>query len=158
MQDVTGDPAALARLRAQRSQLAERMRPPWWYLTGAAVIGALTFGFPIAARYLPPGFPLWPFLAVGLAATLLLQWGLARATGIKMGFRNLRYPASGRPVRIAAAGVSIGAITFEHLLIENGLLATTIVVAVLAVVTQVALLQVQLRGIRQELRTGGGPA
>ena len=155
MQDVTADPAALARLRAQRSQLAERMRPPWWYLTGAAVIGALTFGFPIAARYLPAGFTIWPFLAVALAATLLLQWGLTRATGIKVGFRNLRYPAAGRPVRIAAAAVSVGAITAEHFLIERDLLATAIAVAVLAVVTEVALLQVQLRGIRQELRAGG---
>jgi hypothetical protein len=157
MQDVTGDPEALARLRAQRTRLADRMRPPWWYLAGAAALGTTAFGFPIASRYLPRGFAIWPVLAAGLLVALL-QWCLTQATGIKVGFRNLRYPAAGRPVRIAAAAVSIGAITAEHFLIEHGLLVTAIAVAVLAVVTGVGLLRVQLRGIQDEVRAGEGAA
>ena len=88
----------------------------------------------------------------------LLQWGLTRATGIKVGFRNLRYPASGRPTRIAEAAVSLAAIATEHFLIDRGLPAVAIVVAALAVAAEVALQQAALRGIRQDLRGGGGAA
>ena len=38
MGDVAGDPAALEQLRAQRGRLADRLRPPWWYLTGFAIV------------------------------------------------------------------------------------------------------------------------
>jgi hypothetical protein len=51
--------------------------------------------------------------------------------------------------------VCLGAIVAEHFLIDRGLLAAAIVVAALAVAAEVALLQAQLRGIRQELRAGG---
>ena len=88
----------------------------------------------------------------------LLQWGLTRATGIKVGFRNLRYPASGRPVRIAVVVVCLAALTTDHFLIDRGLLLAAIVVAALAVVAEVAAQQAALRGIRQELRGGGGAA
>jgi hypothetical protein len=72
-----------------------------------------------------------------------------------MGFRNLRYPASGRPVRIAVVVVCLATIATEHFLIVSGVPAAAIVVAALAVVAEVALMQAALRGIRQELRTGG---
>jgi len=52
MRDVARDPAALERLRVQRSRLADRMRPPWWYLTGIALMYALVFAFPFASRFL----------------------------------------------------------------------------------------------------------
>jgi hypothetical protein len=83
---------------------------------------------------------------------------MTRATGIKVGFRNLRYPASGRPVRIAVVVVCLAAIVTEHFLIDRGLLAAAIVVAALAalaVVAEVTCQQAALRGIRQELRAGG---
>ena len=54
--------------------------------------------------------------------------------------------------------VSVAAIVTEHLLIDRGLIVAAIVVAALAVVAEVALLQAALRGIRQELRGGGGAA
>jgi hypothetical protein len=75
-----------------------------------------------------------------------------------VGFRNLRYPASGRPARIAVVVVCLAALGTEHSLIDRGLLVAAIVVAALAVVAQLALLQAQLRGVRQELRGGGGAA
>ena len=156
MRDAAGDPAALEQLREQRSRLADRMRPPWWYLTGIAVMYALVFAVPFTSQFL--GVSIWPIFAAASAVACLLQWGMTRATGIKVGFRNLRYPPAGRPVRIAVVVVSIAAIVTEHFLIDRGLPAAAIVVAALAVVAEVALLQAALRGIRQELRAGGGAA
>ena len=75
-----------------------------------------------------------------------------------MGYRNLSYPASGRPARIAVFVVCLAAIGTEHFLVDRGLLVAAIAVAALGVVAEVALLQAQLRGIRQELRGGGGAA
>ena len=156
MGDAARDPAALELLRVQRSRLADRMRPPWWYLTGIAIMYALVFAVPFTSRYL--GVSIWPIFAAALAVACLLQWGMTRATGIKVGFRNLRYPASGRPVRIAIVVVSVAALATEHVLIDRGLPAAAVVVAALAVVAEVAATQAALRGIRQELRAGGGAA
>ena len=156
MRDAARDPAALERLRVQRGRLADRMRPPWWFLPGVAILWALVFAFPFTSRFL--GVSIWPFFVAALAVACLLQWGLTRATGIKVGFRNLRYPASGRPVRIAVVVVCLAALMTEHFLIDRGLLLAAIVVAASAVVAEVAAQQAALRGIRQELRGGGGAA
>jgi hypothetical protein len=159
MRYAARDPAALEpleRLRVQRSRLADRMRPPWWYLTGIAILYALIFAVPFTSRFL--GVSIWPIFAAASALAFALQWGLTRATGIKVGFRNLRYPASGRPARITVVVVTLTAIATEHFLIDRGLLAAAIVVAALAVVAEVVAAQAVLRGIRQELRAGGGAA
>jgi hypothetical protein len=159
MRDTARDPAALEpleRLRVQRSRLADRMRPPWWYLTGIAIMYALVFAVPFTSRYL--GVSIWPIFVAALAVACLLQWGMTGVTGIKVGFRNLRYPASGRPTRIAVVVVCVAAIVTEHFLIDRGLPAAAIVVAALGVVAEVAATQAALRGIRQELRAGGGAA
>ena len=55
MRDVARDPAALELLRVQRSRLADRLRPPWWYLTGSAIAWAVGFMDPFTLRSLPPG-------------------------------------------------------------------------------------------------------
>src|ERR1700742_1839349 len=157
MRDVARDPAALDLLRVQRSRLADRMRPPWWYLTGAAILYALAFAGPFSSRYLPQGVPIWRILVAALAWACLLQWGLARATGISVGIPDLTY-RPGRPARIAMLVVSIAAIVTEHFLIDRGLLVAAVVVAVLAVVAGVVSVQAALRGIRQDLRAGGGAA
>jgi hypothetical protein len=159
MRDAERDLAALEPLellRAQRARLADRMRPPWWYLTGVAVMYALVFAFPFASRFL--GVSIWPFFAAALVVAVPLQWGWTRVTGMKMGFRNLSSPAPGRPARYAVVVVSLGAIVTEPLLIDRGLLVAAVVVAVLAVAAEAALQEVLLRGIRQELRGGGGAA
>jgi hypothetical protein len=158
MRGAAGDPAALELLRVQRSRLADRMRPRWWYLTGIALLYALVFAVPFGQRYLSQGFSIWPIFVAALAVACLLQWGMTRATGIKVGFRNLRYPPAGRPTRIAVVVVCLAAIATEHFLIDRGLLAAAIVVAVLAVAAEVALQRAALRGIRQDLRAGGGAA
>lgn len=46
--------------------------------------------------------------------------GMTRATGMNPGFRNLRYPAPGRPALIAVVVVSSGAIATGHVLIDRG--------------------------------------
>jgi hypothetical protein len=157
MRDAARDPAALELLRAQRNRLADRMRPPWWYLTGVAFLWALAFGCPFSSLFLLQGVRTWPILAAGVAVACLLQWGLARATGIKMGFPNLRYP-SGRPAAIAMFVVAVAAMMTETSLIRRGLIAAAIAVAALAVVAEVAAQQALLWGIRRDLRGGGGAA
>ena len=159
MRDVVRDPAALERLRVQRSRLADRLRPPWWYLTGSAISWAVLFGAPFLLHYLLHGVPTWPSLILTVAALCLfrlLPWGLTRATGIAVSLRNLRY--RGRPALIAMIVVWFVADETENLLIRHGLLAAAIVVAALAVAAEVAAQRAQLRGIRQDLRDGGGAA
>ena len=97
MLDLARDPAARSCLQVQRSRPADRMRPPRWYLTGVAIMYALVFAFPFASRS-------WAFAS---GPSLLPHWwwpsrcsrAWTRATGIKMGFRNLSYPGPGRPAR-----------------------------------------------------------
>ena len=158
MRDAARDPAALELLRVQRSRLADRMRLPWWYLTGSAILWALVFAGPFSSRYLPRGVPTWPILLAAVAVAFLMQWGLTRATGIKLPFRNLRYRSPGRPVGIAILVVFLAASETEFLLIRRGLLVAPIVIAALGVAAEMALLQAALRVTRQELRGGGGAA
>ena len=158
MRDVARDLAALELLRVQRSRLADRMRLPWWYLTGAAIVWAVVFAGPFSSRYLPRSVSTWTIFAAAAAVACLLQWALTRATGIKLPFRNLRYASAGRPVGIAILVVCLAAGETEFLLIRGGLLVAAIVVAALAVAAEMALLQAALRVTRQELRGGGGAA
>ena len=167
MRDVVRDPAALELLRVQRGRLADRMRPPWWYLPGVAIVWALFFAGPFSSRSFssPRAVSTWLILVPVVALCYLLQWGLTRATGIKAGTRPLRalrdglfYYRPGRPAGIAMLVVSIAALGTEASLIRRGLLAAAIVVAALAVAAEMALLQIALRVTRQELRGGGGAA
>jgi hypothetical protein len=164
MRDVARDPAALELLRVQRNRLADRMRPPWWYLPGAAIAWAVAFTGPFSLRYLPR-VDYWAIGGVQLALWCLLQWGLTRATGIKVGPRPLRvlrdglfYHRPGRPALIAILVVSLTAGEIEFLLIRHGLIAAAIVAMALAVAVQVTLQQAWLGEIRQDLRSGGGAA
>jgi hypothetical protein len=156
VRDVAGEPAALERLRVQRGRLADRMRPPWWYLTGGAVVWALVFALPLSARYLPQ-VPTWPVTVAAVAVACLLQWCLARATGISVGIPDLTY-RPGRRARIAMVVVSLAAIATERFLIDRELLVAAVVVAAVAVVAGVLSVQAAVRGIREDLRAGGGPA
>jgi hypothetical protein len=161
MRDVARDPAALELLRVQRSRLADRLRAPWWYLTGSAIAWAVGFTDPFTLRYLPRV----DYWAMGLAQVAVwcpLQWGLARATGIKVGPRPLRvlldglfYYRPGRPALIAIFVVILTVGLTDSSLLRHGLLAAAIVVAALGVAAEVALQQAWLREIRQALRSGG---
>jgi len=164
MRDVARDPAALELLRVQRNRLADRLRPPWWYLPGAAIAWAVGGTGEFALRYLPR-VDYWAIGVAQLAVWCLLQWGLARATGLKVGPRPLRvlrdglfYYRPGRPALIAMFVVSLAVGETEFLLIRHGRVAAAIVVAALAVVTQVVLQRTWLQEIRQALRDGGAAA
>ena len=165
MRDVARDPTALELLRVQRSRLADRMRPPWWYLPGVAIVSALFFAGPFTSRTFssPTSVSTWAIVVPVLAVCCLLQWGLALATGIKAGPRPFRvlqdgllYYRPGRPAGIAIAVVSFAGLGTEGSLIHHGLLAAAIVVAALAVAAEVTAQQAWLRAIRQDLRDGGG--
>ena len=168
MRDVARDPAAqLELLRVQRGRLADRMRPPWWYLPGVAIVWALFFAGPFSSRSFsaPTAASTWAIVVPALAVCFLLQWGLTRATGIKAGPRPLRvlrdglfYYRPGRPAGIAITMVSFAGLGIEHFLIDRRLLAVAIVVAALAVAAEVVAQQALLRAIRQDLRGGGGAA
>ncbi|HEX3487965.1 MAG TPA: hypothetical protein VHU92_01430 [Streptosporangiaceae bacterium] len=158
MRDGTSDSAALERLRVQRSRLADQMRLPWWYRTGAAIVWAVAFAGPFSSRYLPRGVPAWPVFVAAAAVACLMQWGLTQATGIKLPFRNLRSPSAGRPVGIAILVVFLALGETEYVLIRHGLLVAAIVVAVVGVAAEMALLQAALRVTRRELRGGGAAA
>ena len=153
MPDAARDPGALELLGMQRSRLADRLRPPWWYLAGVGMMFALVFAFPFASRFL--GVGIWPFVVAALVVAVPLQWGRTRATGIKMGFRNLSYPGPGRLARYAVVVVSVGGAVTVRLLIDHGLIAAAIAVAVLGAAAEVVLQQVLLRDARRELRDGG---
>jgi hypothetical protein len=152
--DLARDSAALERLREQRSRLADRMRWPWWYQSSLTICWVLPFACP----FLPRGFRIWPILVAALAVACLMQWGLTRATGLKVTSRTLLHRDPGRPARIVMLVVALAALETEYLLIHHGLLAAAIVVAALAVAAEMVGEQAQLRGIRQDLRAGGGPA
>ena len=154
MREAARDPAALELLRVQRGRLADRMRPPWWYLTGIGVLWALVFACPFTSRFLPQGVRIWPILLAAVTVACLLQWGLARATGIVVATGSLRYP-SARPAGIAMIVVGAAALLTETFLIDRDLIVAAIAVAALAVVAEVAAQQAALRGIRQDLRGGG---
>jgi hypothetical protein len=161
MCDAARDPAALESLellRVQRGRLADRMRLPWWYRAGHAILWAVVFAGPFSSRYLPRGVHTWPILVAFLAVVCLLQWGLTRATGIKLPFQNLRYRSPGRPVGIAILVVFLAASETEFLLVGRSLVVAAIAVAAFGVVAEMALLQAALRVTRQELRGGGGAA
>jgi hypothetical protein len=164
MRDAARDQAALEPLellRVQRSRLADRMRPPWWYLTGSAIAWTVGFTGPFNLQYLPR-VDYWAIGVAELAVWCLLQWGLARATGLKVGPRPLRvlqdglfYYRPGRPALIAMLVVSLAAGLTASSLLRHGLLAAAIVVAALGIAAEVTLQQAWLREIRQDLRCGG---
>jgi hypothetical protein len=154
VREAARDPAALELLRVQRGRLADRMRPPWWYLTGIGILWALVFACPFTSRFLPQGVRIWPILLAAVAVACLLQWGLTRATGIVVATGSLRYP-SARPAGIAMIVVGAAALVTETFLIDRDLIVAAIAVAALAVVAEVAAQQAALRGIRQDLRGGG---
>src|SRR5215831_7122227 len=52
MRDGTENVAELELLRTQRAQLASRLKTPWWYVAGTAVVMALAFSMPLGSHYL----------------------------------------------------------------------------------------------------------
>jgi len=163
MRDAARD-SALELLRAQRSRLADRMRPPWWYLPGVAIVWALFFAGPFSSRSFtsPISVSTWAIVVPVVAVACLVQWGMDRATGMKVGPRpgrvlrdGLFYYRPGRRAAIAMFVVALAGMMTETSLIRHGLLAAAIAVAVFAAAAMVALQWARLQAIRQDLRGGG---
>ena len=153
MREDTENVAELELLRAQRAQLASRLKTPWWYVAGVAFAWAVAFAMPIGSHYLT---------GVGIGGTLLvivvfvlLQYALARVSGVDVGIRTWQYP-SGRAWTVAIAVIIFAASAAEGLLLEHGLLAVAIVVGVLATLAGTFCWLGHLRGIRRDLETGRG--
>lgn len=151
MRDDAENVAELELLRAQRAQLASRLKTPWWYVAGSAVVMAVGFAMPIASRYLT-GADVWGVL-LAIVLILLLQHALARVSGVALGRRTSQYPSS-RPWTIALFAVILVATWAETLLLKHGLLAAAIVVGVLASLAGTGCWLGHLRGIRRDLETG----
>ncbi len=151
MRDDTENVAELELLRAQRAQLASRLKTPWWYVAATAFALAVACAVPIGSHYLT---------GAGIGGTLLAivlfylsQHALARVSGVNVGTRTLQYP-SGRAWGIAMIVVIIANSAVETLLLDRGLLAAAIVVGVLATLAGTGCWQGHLRGIRRDLETG----
>ena len=151
--DDTENVAELELLRAQRAQLARRLKTPWWYVAGTAFAWAVAFAMPIGSHYLT-GAGIGGSLLV-IVVFLLLQYALARVSGVDVGIRTWQYP-SGRAWTIAIVVVIFAASWLESILLEHGLLAAAIVVGVLATLAGTGCWLGHLRGIRRDLETGMG--
>jgi len=151
MKDNTESVAELELLRAQRAQLAGRLKTPWWYVAGCTFAWALACATPIGSHY---------FRGAGFAGGLLaivillaLQQALVRVSGLAVGLGTSVFP-SGRPWAIALAAVILANSALEGLLLEHHLLAAAIVVSVVATLAGVSCWQGHLRAIRRDLEAG----
>ena len=153
MRDDTENVAELELLRAQRAQLASRLKTPWWYVAGVAFAWAVAFAMPIGSHYLT-GAGIGGTLLV-IVMFVLLQYALARVSGVDVGIRTWQYP-SGRAWTVAIVVIIFAASAAEGLLLEHGLLAVAIVVGVLATLAGTVCWLGHLRGIRRDLETGRG--
>ena len=151
MRDDTENVAELELLRTQRAQLASRLKTPWWYVAGMAFAWAVAFATLIVSHYLVGASIGGTLFAI--VVLFLLQYALARVSGVDVGIRTWQYP-SGRPWTIALVVVIFAASWAEGLLLEHGLLAAAIVVCVLATVAGTVCWLGHLRGIRRDLETG----
>jgi hypothetical protein len=151
--DDTENVAELRLLRAQRVQLASRLKTPWWYVAGMAFGWAVAFAMPIGAHYIT-GAGIGGVLLV-ILVVFPLQFALARVSGVDVGIVTWQYP-SGRAWTIALVVLIFAASSSESLLLEHGLLAAAIVVGVLATLAGTGCWQGHLRGIRRDLETGRG--
>lgn len=153
VREGTESAAELELLRAQRAQLASRLKTPWWYVAAIALGWAVAFAMPIGSRYLTGAGIGGSVLAI--VVLLLAQHALARVSGVDVGIVTWQYP-SGRAWTIAIVAVIFAADLVESLLLGRGLAAAAIVVGVLAAVTGTACWLGHLRGIRRDLETGRG--
>ena len=153
MRDDTENVAELELLRAQRAQLASRLKTPWWYVAGMAFAWAVAFAMPIGSHYLTGAGIGGALLAI--VVLFLLQYALARVSGVDVGIETWQYP-SGRAWTIAIVVVIFAASAVERLLLDRGLLGAAIMVGVLATLAGTGCWLGHLQGIRRDLETGRG--
>jgi hypothetical protein len=148
-----GEEQGLARLQAGRARLAERVAPRWWYLAGITVVTALFNAVPFVAHYLQWSIGILTCAFLGIS--YLLSWGMARASGLAVWRRTLRYP-SARPAGVAWVVVELAGFFADMRLLDHGLPWIALLVGIVAVGVGMPIWWVHLRGIRRDLRAGAG--
>lgn len=143
----------LQRLEWHRARLADRVQATGWYLAGFGAAMALLFAAPFGTHYLHWAGGVSILLA--MVVFFLLQAGFARASGLAIGTRTLRYP-SGRIPGIVLLVASVSALLSETILLHHSQAGDAIAVGVFAVAVGTACWQAHLRGIRHDLRAGIG--
>lgn len=141
----------LRRLDRQRAVLSERVHASAWYLVCFGVTLAVLLAAPFGSHYLH-----WAGGVSILAAMViffLLQAAFARASGLAIGTRTLRYP-SGRMAGIVLIVACVAGFWVETVLLRHSEVGDAIAVGILAVAVGVVCWRYHLRGIRRDLRTG----
>jgi hypothetical protein len=148
-----GSVAELELLRAQRAQLANRLKPPWWYVVGSGIALAVACAMPIGSYYVT-GAGLGLGLGVlGIVVLIVMQQALVRVSGVALGTGTWQYP-SGRVWSVGLAAVIFANSLLESYLFKGGHPAGAIVVGVLAAVTGTICWHGHLRAIRRDLEAG----
>jgi hypothetical protein len=144
---------AMAQVTAQREQLAERVRLPWWFwvLFTIATVGLV--GGSLFARALPGDVSTyvitWPSILVYVLADRLVRW----SRGISISTRMTAYPSARAPgvsfLVVAVIGV-IGVVVLQR----QGLPVWAGVVVAVATVLMVGAMVAMQRAMRQDIRDG----
>jgi hypothetical protein len=147
--DMTHD--AMAQVAAQREQLAERARLPWWFwvLFTVATVGLV--GGPLFARSLPGDVSTyvitWPSILVYAVADRLVRW----TRGISISTRMTAYPSARLPgiafLVIGIVGI-IGVVTLHGAAQRPAAVVVLVVATVLMVGAMAAMQRAMLRDIR----------
>jgi hypothetical protein len=149
--DMTHD--AMAQVAAQREQLAEKARLPWWFwaLFTIATVGLV--GGPLFARALPGDVSTyvitWPSILVYALADRLVRW----TRGISISTRMTAYP-SARVPGIAFLGIGIVGIVGVSTLHRPGLFGWAVALLVVASVLMVGAMVAMQRAMLADIRDG----
>lgn len=152
MRDESGNITEFELLRAQRAQLASRLKTPWWYVAAMAVTWAVACAMPIGSHFVNGAGIAGALLAI--VVLLVAQQALAWVSGVAVGTRTVRQYPSSRPWFRTMIMIVIAAFGGETLLLEHGQLAAAIVVGVLAALAGTGCWLGYLRGIRRDLAGG----
>lgn len=144
-------PEELQRVDWQRARLADRVQAPAWYLASFAGTLAVLVAAPFGSHYLHWGSGV--SILAAMAIFFVLQAGFARASGIAIGTRTLRFP-SGRAAGIGLVVASVAGISVETVLLHRSQVGDAIGVGILAVAVGVVCWRFHLQRIRRDVRTG----
>jgi hypothetical protein len=145
---------AMAQVAAQREQLAERARLPWWFwaLFTIATIGLL--GGALFARALPGDVSVyvvtWPSVLVYLLADRLVRW----RRGISLSTTTMRDYPSSRAAGIGFVLVAAVVVVAVGWLARHDVLVWAAVVAGVGTCLAVGAMVAVQRGMRADIRHG----
>ena len=145
---------AMAQVTAQRAQLAEKARLPWWFwvLFTIATVGLL--GGALFARALPGDVSVyvvtWPSLLVYLLADRLVRW----RRGISLSTATMRDYPSSRTAGIGFVLVAAAVVVAVGWFVRHDVLVWAAVVAGVGTCLSVGAMVVMQRGMLADIRDG----